>query len=109
MVTAGAWQPALLQRRGLEIEQLAEAGCPGLMKSHPQCVLYGLQIQLAALAALGKDAAQQLVYFPCDLLMDCSSRFFSCSVQPPCCGSTGRREQICSLMATKSSLSFWKR
>ena len=37
---------------------------------------------------------QQLVYFARDLLTDRISRFFSCSVQPPRCCSTGRRRQI---------------
>src|SRR5207249_12141675 len=36
-------------------------------------------------------------------------RFFSCSVQPPRCCSTGRSRQIFSLRATRSWLSFWKR
>ena len=107
MVTAGAWQLALLQSRGLGFEQLAQAGCAGLMQGRRKSVLYGFQIHLAV--ALGEDAAQQLVYFPCNLLMDCSSRFFSCSVQPPGCGSTGRSAQIRSLMLMKSSLSCWKR
>ena len=105
MVTTGARQLALLQRRGFEFEQLAQAGCAGLMQGRPKSVLHGFKIHLAALAALGKDAAQQLVYFPGNFLMDCSSRFFSCSVQPLRCGSTGRSEQIRSLMPTKSSLS----
>jgi len=48
-------------------------------------------------AALGKDPRQEMVYFSRDLLMDCSSRFFSCSVQPPRCVSTGRSRQIFSL------------
>ena len=109
MVPAGARQLALLQSRDLPLEQLAQAGCAGPMQGCPKSVLHRFQIHLALLAALGKDAAQQLVYFPCDFLMDCSSRFFSCSVQPPRCGSTGRNEQIRSLILTKSSLSRWKR
>ncbi len=42
----------------------------------------------------GKDTTEQSVHFPGHLLMDCSSRFFSCSVQPPRCCSTGRSSQI---------------
>jgi hypothetical protein len=56
-----------------------------------------------------KDTTEQLVYFPRHLLMDRSSRFFSCSVQPPRCCSTGRSRQISSLRVTRSSLSCWKR
>jgi hypothetical protein len=109
LVTAGARQLALLRSRGLVLQQLIQAGCAGLMQGRPKRVLHGFQIYLAALAALGKDTAQQLVYFPCNLPMDCSSRFFSRSVHPPRCCSTGRSAQIFSLMPTKSSLSCWKR
>ncbi len=109
MVTAGARQLALLQSWGFPFEQIAQATCAGLMLGRPKGALHGFQIHLAALAALGKNTAQQLIYLPCDFLMDCSSRFFSCSVQPPGCGSTGRSEQIRSLMLTKASLSCRKR
>src|SRR5207244_10919707 len=60
-------------------------------------------------SALGKDTAEQLVYLPRHLLMDRSSRFFSCSVQPPRCCSTGRSRQILSLRATRSWPSLWMR
>src|SRR5256886_16935176 len=59
--------------------------------------------------ALCKNKAEESVYFSRHFLMDRSSVFFSCSVQPPRCCSTGRSRQIFSLRATRSWLSFWKR
>src|SRR5450755_1853746 len=109
MVTAGARQLTLLPNGSLVVEQLTQTGCASLMKSAPKSVFHGFQIHLAAVAALCKDTAQQLVYFPCNFLMDCSSRFFSCSVQPPRCCSTGRSVQIFSLTPTRASLNRWKR
>jgi hypothetical protein len=105
MVAAGARQLALLSRGGLVLQQLTQAGSPGRMQSGAKRTFDGFQIQVAAVPALGKDTAQQLVYFPRNFLMDCSSRFFYWSVQPPRCGSTGRSAQIFSLMSTKSWLS----
>ena len=109
MVTTGARQLALLPNGSLVVEQLTHTGCASLMKSAPKSVFHGFHIHLAAAAALLKDTAQQLVYFSRNFLMDCSSRFFSCSVQPPRCCSTGRSVQIFSLMSTKASLNCWKR
>ena len=53
------------------------------MQSRSHSGLDRLQIGPAVLTALRKDAGEQLVYFPRHFLMDRSSRFFSCSVQPP--------------------------
>jgi hypothetical protein len=47
------------------------------MEGDPQGALDALQIRASAVLSLGEDAAQQLIYFPRDFLMDCSSRFFS--------------------------------
>jgi hypothetical protein len=98
---------ALLWGGSSVFQQFTQGGCCGLMQGGPQGGFHGLQIRSAAFVTLGEDATQQLVYFARDLLMDCSSRFFSCSVQPPRCCSTGRSSQIFSLIRTKSSLSFW--
>jgi hypothetical protein len=46
------------------------------------------------LMALGKDTGQQQVYFLRNFLMDRSSRFFSCGVQPLPSFSAGRSAQI---------------
>ena len=48
-----------------------------MMESRPQHALNGFQIRTAAIVALGENAAQQVIYFPRNFLMDCSSRFFS--------------------------------
>jgi hypothetical protein len=44
--------------------------------------LNGLKIHTAGVAPFGKDTPEQRSYFPRDLLMDRSSRFFSSAVQP---------------------------
>jgi len=48
---------------------------------------------------LGKDAGQQQVSFPRNFLMDRSSRFFPCGVQPLPSSATGRSAQILWLTA----------
>jgi hypothetical protein len=95
-------QLTLIGSRGREPQQFRESCRAGLVEGRAQEILYGLQIGSAVVPALGKDTAQELIYFPCDLLMDRSSRFFSGSVQPPRCASTGRSWQIFSLTATRS-------
>ena len=77
LMSASAGQLTLIRRRRLELQQFAESAGPGLMKSSPQGALDGLQIGTSAAATLGENAAQQLIYFPRNFLMDCSSRFFS--------------------------------
>jgi hypothetical protein len=47
------------------------------MEGGSQGALDGFQICASAVAPLGEDAAQQLIYVPRNFLMDCSSRFFS--------------------------------
>src|SRR5258708_3128661 len=109
MMSTRTGQLTLIRSRDLELQQLAQGGCSGLVEGCPQRVLDGFQVGSAVVVPLGEDAAQQLVYFPRNLLMDCNSRFFSCSVHPPLCCSTGRRSQIFSLMLINSSLSLWRR
>jgi hypothetical protein len=46
------------------------------MKKGSQGALDGFRICASAVAPLSEDAAQQLIYFPRNLLMDCNSRFF---------------------------------
>jgi len=106
-VTARTRQMAQLWGGRSVFQQFTQGGCSGLMQGGPQGGFHGLQIRSTAFVTLGEDATQQLVYFARDLLMDCSSRFFYSSVQPPRCCSTGRSAQIFSLIRTKSSLSFW--
>jgi hypothetical protein len=83
-------QATLIRCWGFELQQFAQGSSTGLVESSPQGRLYRFQIGPAVLTALRKDTAEELVYFPRYLLMDRSSRFFSCSVQPPRCCSTGR-------------------
>lgn len=91
MVTTNTRQLALRGRRGFELQQCGQGCGTGLVEGRPQSGLYGFQIGPTTFLALRKDTAEELVYFPRNLLMDCSSRFFSCSVQPPRSCATGRR------------------
>jgi hypothetical protein len=79
------------------------------MQGGTQGHLHRLQIGSARLVAFGKDKVQQAAYFPRDLLMDRSSRFFSPALQCAGASSTGRNRQTFSLMATRSALSPRKR
>src|ERR1019366_805394 len=108
-LSTGTRPGPLVGGRNWELQQLAEARGASPMQGRAQGGLDRLQIRAAVFPALSKDTAQKLVYFSCHLLMDGSSRFFSCAVQPPPAGSTGRRAQILSLRETSSALSFWKR
>jgi hypothetical protein len=64
------------------------------MQARSQRELDGFQVQVSSLVSLDKDAGQQHVYFSRNFLMDRSSRFFSCGVQPLRSSSTGRSAQI---------------
>src|ERR1700704_1879948 len=109
-MTTSAGQLTLIRGWSLELEQLAQGAGSGLMEGAAQGDLDGLQIGASAVSSLGENAFQQMTHFPRNFLMECSSRFFSCSVQRLCCCcSTGRRPQIFSLMPTSSSPSFWNR
>src|SRR5688572_7897524 len=83
-VTTRTRPPALISSRGVVLQQFAQGGSTGLMEGAPQCRLHSLQIGSTLFAALRKDSAQKLIHFPRNLLMDCSSRFFSSVVQPTC-------------------------
>jgi hypothetical protein len=76
-MTTGTRQLTLIRHRRFELQQFSQGAGSGLMEGEPQGDLDGLQIGTAAVSALAEYADQQLVYFPRDLLMDCSSRFFS--------------------------------
>jgi hypothetical protein len=106
VVTAPTAQPTLIRRRGLELEELSQGRGTRLLKRASQGGLDRFQVGPTVLAPLGKDLVEELIYLPRHLLMDRKSRFFSCSVQPPRCGSTGRRRQILALRAISSRLSF---
>jgi len=89
-----AGQLTLIRRRRLELPQFAQRDGPGLMESGSQGALYGFQIGPPAVATLGEKCGS-----PGDLLPaqfpDCLQQpFFSCPVQPPCCGSTGRSTDL---------------
>ena len=60
-----------------KLQHFGQGRCSGLMQPCSEGVLHRFQIDLAAPAAFGKDPAQDLIDFPRDFLMDCSSRFFS--------------------------------
>jgi hypothetical protein len=77
LMTTTAGQITLIRCRGVELQQFVQGYGSSLMKGGPQGALDGFQIGSSAVAPLGEDAAQQLIYFPRNFLMDCSSRFFS--------------------------------
>jgi hypothetical protein len=83
---------------------LAKGGGTGAVQGRTDGHFDRFQIDTPALAALGKNSVQQTHYFACDFLMDCTTRFFSCAVQPVASDSTGRKRQICSLRAISSAL-----
>jgi len=99
----------LVCRRGLPLQELAERRGPGLVQSGAHRHLDGLPIQALGLAPFAKDACQKAIHFARHLLMDRSSRFFSCAVQTPLSASTGRSWQILSLTFSSWLRSCWKR
>ncbi len=83
-------------RRGLLSEKLAQTSGTGLLQGGAQGHLHRFQVHCARLVTCGENHSQQRIYFPRDLLMDRSSRFFSCAVQSPCpCGSGKRYKRCC--------------
>jgi hypothetical protein len=76
-VTTSAGQLTLIRSWGLELQQFAQGAGSGQMESSSQSAFDGLQIGASAVLSLSEDAAQQLVYFTRNFLMECSSRFFS--------------------------------
>ena len=75
-VAAGAGQLPLLDGWDLALQQSRPCGCPQPGNAVPEGRLHGLQIRTAGVVALGKNTRQQRTYFPRDLRMDRSSRFF---------------------------------
>jgi hypothetical protein len=108
-VAAGAWQLVLVGGRRLVAKQFGQGGGPGLVKRCSQVGFYRFQIGSTVVLTLRKNTGEQPVYFARNFRMDCSSRFFSWSVQPPRFRSTGRSSQILWLILTSFSLSSWKR
>ena len=67
----------LIRCRGAEPQQFVQRFGASLMQRGPQAALDSFQVRGSAVASLGEKAAQELIYFARNLLMDCSSRFFS--------------------------------
>lgn len=109
MVAAGTWQLVLAGGGRFVPQQFGQGGGAGLMKGGSQTSFDGFQIGSPVVLPFRKYTSQESVYFARNFRMDCSSRFFSWSVQPPRSRSTVRTEQIFWLMLTSLSLSSWKR
>jgi len=108
-MAARAWQPVLVSSGLLVPQQFGQGRSPGLVKRRSQAGFDRFQIGSTVVLALCKYTRKQAVYFARNFRMDCISRFFSWSVQPPRSRSAGRNSQICWLMLTSFSLSSWKR
>ena len=108
-MAAGAWHLVLVGGRRLVAKQFGQGGGPGLVKRCSQVGFDRFQIGSTVLLTLRKNTGEQPIYFARNFRMDCSSRFFSWSVQPLRSRWTGRTAQIFWLMLTSSSLSSWKR
>jgi hypothetical protein len=76
-MTTSTRQLTLIPQRRFELQQFRQGAGSGLMEREPQGALDSFQIGAAAVSALAENADQQMIYFPRDLLMDCSRRFFS--------------------------------
>jgi hypothetical protein len=77
LVATSTRQLTLVRRRRFELQEFSKGGGSGLVQGGPQSALDGLQIGVSAVSPLSENAAQQLIHFPRNFLMDCSSRFFS--------------------------------
>ena len=86
-------------------QQSRQHGRTSPMKARAGRHLDRLQVESMALPLGRKDYLEKRLDFPCDFLMNSSSRFFSASLQPVGSGSAGRRRQIRSLRAVSSALS----
>ena len=80
-------------------QQGLQGGGPGSVQPSASGHFDGLQVQAGVLLLCRKHYLEKRLDFPCDFLMNSSSRFFSASVQPAGSGSAGRQRQICSLTA----------
>ena len=109
MMAAGALQLVLVGRRRFVPQQFGQSCGPGLVKGCSQACFQRFQVGSAAVLAFREYTGEQAAYFARNFRMDCSSRFFSWSVQPPRSRSAGRSWQILWLMLTRFSLSSWKR
>ena len=67
---ARAGQLTLIRYRSRKLQQCTQGAGSDLMEGDSQRTLDRLQIGAAVVSALGEDAAQQLVYFPRNFLMD---------------------------------------
>jgi len=76
---------------------------PGPMKAGAGGHLDRFQIESLTLALGREDYVEKRLDFPCDFLINSSSRFFPVSVQPVGSGSVERRRQIRSLRAVSSA------
>jgi hypothetical protein len=76
-MTTRTGQLTPIRRWHCELQQFTQGAGPGLMERNSQRALDGFQIGAAAVSPLGEDAAQQLIHFPRNFLMDCNSSFFS--------------------------------
>jgi hypothetical protein len=85
--------------RSGELQQFAQRARSRLLHGRAYRHLDSFQIEMAGLWAALEDQAQQLVYFPPDLLLDRVRRFFSCGDSV---SSIGRTRQIFSFTSRNS-------
>jgi hypothetical protein len=64
------------------MQQLAEGRGTCAVQDRTDSHFDRFQIDTAALAPLGKNSLQQTLYFACDFLMDCNTRFFPARSSP---------------------------
>ena len=102
-MTARTRNSSLVGSRGCKLQQFGERCGPSPMHRRAHSHFDRFQIQTLALAAIVKDGTEQLVYFARDFLLNRFRRFFSCSLDG--CSSTGRSQQIFSLISTNVRLS----
>ena len=93
-MAAGARQLALVGRRRFEPQQFGKGCGSGVVKRRSQGGFHCFQVSSAAMLAFSEHTGEPAVYFVRNFRMDCSSRFFSWSDQPPRSRSTGRSWQI---------------
>jgi hypothetical protein len=85
-------------------EQTGQDGSPGLVQTGAGSHLDCFQIEAMVFALRSQYYLEERLDFPCDFLMNSSSRFLSTSVQPVASASTERRRQICSLSCVSSAV-----
>ena len=87
----------MLGRWNRELQQLAERRGAGVVHGRTHGHLGRLHVEMARLAALLEDDAQELAYFARDFLPDGFDRFFSCGVRV---SSIGRKRQTLRFTST---------